>query len=84
MQIAWTPLMLIGNDIDNIFFVFSNGKLLTFLVQRLQMISAYYPPYHTHTSYPAEQPPFLLLTRDAILFFSDSCLPVLLAVSLNF
>ena len=58
MHITWTCVMLLVDDIHDIFALI-NGKIVSFLVQNMQIISAYLllhpPPSHT-TSYPAKQP----------------------------
>ena len=59
MQITWTCFMLLGDDIHKIFALIS-GKIVTFLVKSLQIISAYLLPHplpHTPPPTPAKQPP---------------------------
>ena len=51
--------MLLGDDIHDIFALI-NGKIVSFLVQNMQIISAYllpHPPPSHPNSYPAKQPP---------------------------
>ena len=51
--------MLLSDDIHDIFALI-NGKTVSFLVQNMQIISAYllpHPPPSHSTSYPAKQPP---------------------------
>ena len=84
MQITWTCFMLLGDDIHDIFALI-NGKIVSFLVQNVQIISAYllpHPPPSHPISYPAKQQP-LPGKRVIIGFFSDICLSALLSVHLN-
>ena len=44
MQITWTCFMLLGDDIHDIFALI-NGKIVSSLVQNVQIISAYLLPH---------------------------------------
>ena len=71
MQITWTCFMLLGDDIHDIFALI-NGKIVTFLVQNMQIISAYllpYPPLSHPNSYPAKQPPLPSSEKGKSLLF---------------
>ena len=87
MQITWACFMLLGDDIHDIFALI-NGKIVSFLVQNMQIISAYllsHPPPSHPTPIPPIDHPFLPLKREIIVVvvFSDICLSVLLSVHLN-
>ena len=57
MQISSTFFMLLGDDIHDIFALI-NGKIVSFLVQNMQIISAYLLPHPppSHPTYPAGAP----------------------------
>ena len=59
MQITWTCFMLLGDNIHDIFALI-NGKIISFLVQNMQIISAYLLPHPSPShpnSYAPKQPP---------------------------
>ena len=76
--------MLVGDDVHNI-FAFINGKVVTFLVQNLPIISAYLLSHPSPTTPPPtlldNHPSFLCKGKPLISF--DNCLSVLLSVHLN-
>ena len=71
--------MLLGDDIHDIFALI-NGKIVSFLVQNMQNISAYLLPHPSPShpnSYLAKQPPFPSSEKgNHCVFFSDICLSV--------
>ena len=78
--------MLLGDDIHDIIFALINGKIVSFLVQNMQIISAYllpHPPPSHPNSYPAKQPPHPSSEKGNHCVFSDICVSVLLSVHLN-
>ena len=61
MQTTWPCFLLLGDDIHDIFALI-NGKIVSFLVQIMQIISAYLLPHPLPSqpnSYPAKQPPLI-------------------------
>ena len=73
MQLTWTCFILLGDDIHDIFALI-NGKIVSFVVQNMQIISAYllpHPPLSYLISYPAKQPPLPSSEKENhCLFFS--------------
>ena len=78
--------MLLADDIHDIFALI-NGKIVSFLVQNMQIISTYLLPHPppSHPNYPAKQPslPSSEKGNHCFFFLSDICLSVLLSVHLN-
>ena len=77
--------MLLGDDINDIFALI-NGKIVSFLVQNMQIISAnllQHPPPSHPNAYPAKQPLLPSSEKGNHWVFSDICLSFLLSVHLN-
>ena len=70
MQTTWACFILLGDDIHDTFALI-NGKIVSFLAQNMQIITAYLlphsPPSHPNSN-PAKQPPFLPPKREIIFF----------------